>query len=469
MRRTKFHDDPKLTELINKFEDATHEGGSAFFGEDELCDLIDYYEAEYLPERALEVCQYGSLQYPFTASFHIRKAIILLDSGQNDDVLELLEKAENLSPIALEPKLLRSEALASVGRHEEAHTILHHLLQHPRSDQELSRIYYHEALISEKQNAYEQMFRTLQKALRYDPSNTEALDRMWVSVELSKKHEESIVFHNELLEEEAYSYKAWYNLGHAYSYLGKYPEAIEAFEYSFLINEDFEFGYRDCAEICFQTREYHKALQCYTDVLERFEADPDILLRIGQCYQALGQHSTARKIFSKAIALDPMADEVIFHLGQCQAQAGEWEKAIKTFKKALRIEDRREEYYAELADAYFEVDNLEKAEFHYQSAIELAPEDTEYWIRYATFLLDTERYDDALDYLDQAEDHAVGTELIFCRVAVLLAAQQRPEALFLLEEALTEDFYLYPSLFELDPDLETDPELQAIIETFRPM
>ncbi|MBR9919830.1 MAG: tetratricopeptide repeat protein [Bacteroidetes bacterium] len=469
MRRTQFHDNPKLAELVHKFEEASEKGQSVFFEPNELSDLIDYYESEFLPNRALEVCQFGASQYPYTPTFHLRQAMIMLDSGQDEGILDLLDQAEILSPISLEPKLLRAEALASVGRFLEAGHILKNLEDKATTSEELSQIYYFQALVCEKQEQFGQMFQLLEKALREDPNNEEALDRMWVSVELSKKYEESIRIHEELIDKEPYSYKAWYNLGHAYSYCGRYEDAADAFEYSYLVNENFEYAYRDCAEICFETQNFIRALQCYSEVMDRFEADSDLLLRIGQCYLGLDQPETARRFFQQAIRIDPLSDESFFHLGECQMEAGEYKVAIQTFKRAIRVEDRREEYFAALAEAYYQTDDLEKADLHFQTAIELAPESTEHWLRYATFLLDTDRLREGFEILDQAEEHAVGTELQYCRVGFLLAANERPEALFLLEEALTDDFDLHPELFKLLPELEADPEVRAVINTFRPL
>ena len=96
-----------------------------------------------------------------------------------------------------------------------------------------------------------------------------------------------------------------------------------------MINKEFEFAYRDCAEMCFETRKYHKALQCYQEVLDLFDPDQDIFLRVGQCYQHLGNYAIAKNFYENAVRLDPMNDEVYFHLGECFAHEGSWKKAIR--------------------------------------------------------------------------------------------------------------------------------------------
>src|SRR5690606_22624009 len=127
-----------------------------------------------------------------------------------------------------------------------------------------------EAYLYEKQKQYEKMFEALKEALRIDPSNEEALEKIWWSVENCKMYDESIVFHKELLDRDAYSYLAWFNLGQGHSCNGDYEEAIEAMEYSFLINPDFELGYLECAETCIQIGKYEQALRIYRELIDNF-------------------------------------------------------------------------------------------------------------------------------------------------------------------------------------------------------
>jgi tetratricopeptide (TPR) repeat protein len=101
-------------------------------------------------------------------------------------------------------------------------------------------------------------------------------------------------------------------------------------------------------------------------------------------------------------------------------------------------------------------------------AAEIAPETTEYWIRYARFLIEIGHQEAALGVLDEAEEYAVGTELLYCRIIALLEIGRRQEALILLGSALDEDYNKHRALFELKPELVEDREIQAVIATFLP-
>src|SRR5690606_12420665 len=132
-------------------------------------------------------------------------------------------------------------------------------------------IYLSKALIYESIKQYQSMFGALKKSVFSNPENAEALERVWFCVEMTQEHDESIRFHKKFINNNTYSYIAWYNLGYAFSAKGNYKHARDAFEYAFIINDKFEFAYRECAECCIKLKKYKQALRCYDEFLEYFE------------------------------------------------------------------------------------------------------------------------------------------------------------------------------------------------------
>ncbi|MEZ4962547.1 MAG: tetratricopeptide repeat protein [Saprospiraceae bacterium] len=456
-----------IFQLILKFEDMLEKGRVRFPDEDPYHNLIDYYEHEYLLERALEVTDHALVQYGQSADFYLRKAELLLENNQAELALALLDQVDALLPDCLSSSLLRAEALAALDMHDEAIALLESIKDH-NDPAALSDIYVCEGLIFEQMKDYERMFFVLKAALRENPTNDEALSRMWYCVEYARKYEESVELHERILDEYPYCSLAWYNLGAAHHYLCNHEKAIEAYEYAFLTREDFHFAYRDCAEVCLYVQDYMKALQCYQEVLERFEPDADLFLHIGLCYKHLGNPLLARTFYEKAVVFDPWCDEAHFRIGECYAAQKQWQKAISAYLKAIRIEDRHEEYYAGLGEAYCKVGNLKKAETFLREAADIAPDDAAYWIKVVRFLMDQGRIKEAIEVLDEAEEYTYDTQLLYVRSVCLLSLGKKREAYLVLEEALCEDFEAHNSLFHLMPVLEQDKEVRAMIAVFQP-
>jgi len=455
-----------ITALVSEYEALAQNGGMAFFEEKAFLQLIDYYEQEFMLDRALEVADHGLIHHHFSSDLYLRKAVLLLHCRREEDALDLLEQAEVLSPSDLQISLLRAEVLAHLGLYNAAMENLEELKDWA-SAEDLSAIFQVEAIVYEQQEQYERMFYALQEALKHNPTNEQALERIWVCVTLSKKYKESVDLHNRLLERDAYSYLAWYNLGQSYAYLSYYEEAIEAYEFSFLLNEKFEPAYRDYAEICFELHRYAEAVRGYKAMREHFDLDTELSLRLGQCYLKLNDVPKARYHLHRTAKVDALNDEVFFTLGELYAAEGNWRKAITFYQKAIDIEYCREDYFAALAKAHTELGQLEEAVFYWQEATQAAPEQIEYWFLYANFLITLGEVEEAYDVLDSAEEWSDCPELAYCRVACLFQAGERQEALNLLAITLEESEEDGAILFDLLPHLRQDREVLAILSSFQ--
>ncbi|MCB0606829.1 MAG: tetratricopeptide repeat protein [Lewinellaceae bacterium] len=454
--------DDALNNLVAEYENISKQGLAVFLDEKAYQQLIDYYESEGLPEKALEVAGRAIQHYSFSVDFYLRQANLLIETHREHEALNVLEHAANFSPGELEIELLRAEAFIYLDQTDTALAILD-ACKAGAEGHDLSDILLVEAVLFEQEEAYERMFISLRAALDLWPENEEALEKMWLATELSKQYEESVRFHETLLEDYPYAYLAWYNLAHAHACLGNYDEAIEAYEFAFSINDQFEFAYRDCAELCFELQQYGKALRLYLEMQEQFDPEGETLLRIGQCFQHLGKYEEAKEYFVKAIHIDPMDDEAHFCLGQCWAEKGNWKSAIRCYQKAIHIEDGREEYYLGMAEALEQTGDLTGAAFYFKASLEIAPEEKDLWLRYITFLLDTGQFEEALKCSEEAITFDLGAELIYSQAACLLRLGRRQEALYWLGEALLEDYEAHGVLFSLVPALTVDPDVANLI------
>jgi len=454
-----------ITELVAEYEAMIEMGTTAFLDEPSLNRLIEYYEQDEQIDRALEVIDHAIRHYQFSGEFHFKRSELLTAENRLEEALDSLNQASVFIPNAADVTLLRAEIFIYRAWYDEAASLLE-ALKANADNILLSDIYFIESIAYDQQEMHERMYFALRAALNENPDNQDALERIWYSIDACKRYDEAIELFEGILDHNAYSANAWFNLGHAKAYQGRYTEAIDCYEYAFLSDEQFEQAYRDCAELCFEMKHYHRALSCYEDLLEHFDTDNDVLLHIGLCHQNLGQYKMALTFYVRALNYDPMDDEVLFRIGECFAHDQNWKEAIRYFHKAIAIEETREEYFGALAEACHRYGDLEEAEIHFERAIETAPEDSRFWIRYALFLLEAKRGDEALELLEEAEDSAVGTDLAYCRVACLFLTGRRQEGLYWLGEALAEDYDGHHFLFGMHPDLEYDPDILSMISAY---
>ena len=456
--------DEKLAALIATFE---REGLAVFLDQESFVVLIDHYIHNEQFDTALSIAQHASTHYLYSSDFYLRQAQAHLRLNRPSQALDILEQALSFTPSDFELSLLRAEVFIYLNRIKEGLASLAPFKLEAKKE-DLCEILIVEAFAYEHRGDFEHMFYALKAALYANPNNKEALTKAGLSMDACRKYEEGGELFQWIIDQNPYSSAAWYNLGQAQAYLSKNEEAIEAYEYAFLIDSNFEDAYYDCADLCFEMHHFERALDIYKEIGERFATDSHLLLRVGSCYHRLRLHETARLFLEKAARVDPHNDEVFYHLGECYAAQEKWAKAYEFFRKSIRMESEREEYYLALAETAFELGRFDSAEKAYQSALELAPDNAQIWLDFAWFLLEMMRSDEALALLEEVHDSLVDSELKYGFIACLFAAKRRQEAIQQLTVALHDDYMGYTWLFEWVPVLRMDKEVNAIIALYRP-
>ena len=463
-RKTK--PNPKLNQLISEFEGPLRSLSPKQWTEKSFNKLIQHYEVQGSISNALEVVELAIQYCKSKVSFYIIKARLLMAQFRFDEAMQTIQVAEPFVSVHnMDLHLIHARLLALQKKEAEALNLIEGLKCRFHKT-ELQEIYLVEAFIYESMKDFEKMFYTLKEVLTTNPNNSKALQQIWVSVEFSKKYEESVELHQKIIDINPYSYLAWYNLGHAYSCLGEYEKALEALEYSFLINPRFEQGYLDCAELSLQVGMYEKAYTCYEEANEMFGPDTELIAFMAECLIKLRRFPDAKKLLKQSVHQDPYNDEVFFYLGECYTHEHNWQKALENFLEAISLDEYREEFHAGAALAYENLGMLKKAELHYGKAARIGQEQSQYWSDYIKFLIRRENYVKAKKVLDKADKYSVGPDLVCCRIALLLQSGSEREAHALIEELLQDYPEQIHHLYGILPELKEDRRILAMVRYF---
>lgn len=455
-----------LIHLISEYEALSQKGDITRLEEKSLLKLIHFFESEYQKDKAMEVVEHALDIYPFSVEFYIKKADILLNNKYAEEALTVLNLAENFAPGDLHIQLLRCKLFAQNGQFELAFALIQELID-KSSNADIIDIKLVESTILEAFKDFKGSFRVLREVLIYNPKCLEALEKIWATVELSRMYEDSITLHNALIDHDPYNYLAWYNIAQAYSSTGEYDYAIDAFEYSFIINPELESAYKECADLCFEVGKHKKAFKIYMEMLEVFGPDLDLLYNIGQCLLYLGNSKSARKYLNKALKLDPFNDEIHYSIGVTFARESRWINAINAYKRALDLDDMREEYFAGLGEAFFHLNEFERAEYYFKKAIKNGPEQSFIWLAYANFLMATNRLEKAIKILESAEFYTQAIDLEYCKTACYFMLDRKKEGIESLEQVLQKDYDQHPLIFNFAPYLQFDTEVLSVLKYYK--
>ena len=449
-------------QLLADYTEMLISGEVNYLSEEDWLQLVDYFVINNQLSEALAVSEKAIGQHGFSIELHIHHTRMLLANELTRQAIDFIEAKSFLSPNDPEFTLLKAQALLQDGDEESCQNLLAQIKKEADTDL-LVEILLTETDLFEKTQEFNLMFDSLQNILLNQTGNNEALERIWLCTELSGRYEDSIILHQKLLEKDSFSFQAWYNLGQAFFSEDRYAEAAEAFEYAYLINDDFEFAYRDRGEALLLLSKYEEALKCYQDVKEKFVPDADLYCKIGQCYAFLDQHELALEHFAVSLQMGNTEGDVHFHMGVCLGLLEKFSSAITSLQKAIKLDPEREEFHLAIADIYFQQDNPEEAAQHYQKAVDLAPDNHLAWLQYAGFLLLAYGDEAALEIIEEAMFYSDSAEFHYFKVVCLIAAGKRQEAIINLMTLMDSHPNKAEYMYEVMPELKNDAEVNAII------
>ncbi len=469
MHNDKNWNNKNLEVLADQFEVMSQKGTVGFYEEAVIESLVEYFWNNNRIDMAQCAAQWGIDLYPYSSSIIYLNAQLLYFRKKYPSALHELDRAIALDPMDSESRLLKARILIEMERYDQASETLENISNFEGSTNHEATIHLCYAAIYENLDRHADMFDSLCNALRLDWDNEEIVERLGLCVEFSQRHEDHIHFLQEYLDERPYSSIAWYNLGHSYWYQKDYENASDAFEYAFYIDKYFQQAYVDCAEVFIKMGLYERALSCFEDAMEYCPKDGELYIGRGNSLFMMKDYEKALVAYSEATLVAPKNPDGYYGKGLCLMEMKCAKQALEAFGLACKLDDRREEFAAALGEAYYSLGNMGKASEAFNRAIELAPEMSEYWVRLITFLMDEERYDEALENLNGAFLNTYGTELMYCHAAYCFKTGNRKEGMDLLEGAMIENYNMHESFLDLCPYLEKDNEIMAFIATHRPL
>lgn len=455
-----------LLELIVQYETTNRLGNQKYYDQDEYNKLIDYYEFEWLFDEAVEVVNEAIELYPYTVEFLFRKAQLFILAEKPERALKTLKKAEVMVPGSFDLKLHKAWVFADLEEFNQSVEILYELQDTIFNKQDLSLIYYYEALVRERKGEMNRTYQTLKKAIELDPTNTVALEKMWWCMSRLGCQKENIKLFRKVVDHDPYSWWGWFNLGTCLEYGCRYKEAIEAYEFAIVIDESRSRAYRDCAEVCFNVKDYGRALGHFEEYTRKFNVDADVYLKIAVCYANLNKIPAAKKFLFMAIDENEFVEEAYFQLGECYQREGNFKNALLHYKKAINMYPLRDDIFKGIGTTYFKMGKPEHARKYFNRMIELCQDNIDNWKTYIEFLYQINELENALEMIDRASEYHSCSSLIYYKIAYQVVMGRVSKAFYYLEEALQEDFSSHRFLFEAEPRLSKMTEITDFINKF---
>lgn len=458
----------EIVDLVKKYEDSVKESEQVFLHEEHYEQIINFYQDNREQNKALKVIESALEQYSFSSFFYTKKAEILANQKHFEEALYALDEAEKLDPNDINIFLIRADVALWEGKHEDAIAQVDYALTIASEAEDKCELHLEYADIYEDLEKYDKVVTALENALRYNPMSEEGLNRYWFCTELTEKFEESIKFHEQLIEQSPYSYLAWFNLGHAYAGLARYEKSLDAFSYVIAINDVFDAAYICSADVLYNMARYDEALAYYLDAIKLSKPNKELYLKTAECYEKLNEFAKSRAYLRKSITVDPYFDEAFFRIGETYRLEEKWPKAISSFERAVKLSKDNTDYLAALADAYMSTGEGELALSIFERIFQLDIQAKQNWINLATAYFNVEDFRKAFQVLNEAEAKFENSaDIYYIKSVFYIQAGNRHEGLLNLERGLLVNFDEHTLIFEMDDSLLDDEAILQVIEQYR--
>lgn len=456
------HDDDNFS--LTRFESMLKTNDILFFDSSEFENIIHHYLENGKIALAKKAIKLGLEQHPTSINLRLFKVEILVIENKFSEANNILEMLHDLEPTNEEIFIQKANVFSKQDLHEEAiETLLIaiKLSDSPEDDADLYALVGMEYLFLDE---FENALIYFKKCLESDASDYSALHNTVYCFDFLNQNVEAIEFLNAFLDKNPYCEVAWHQLGRQYFTLKDYAKANVAFDYAIISDDTFVGAYIEKGKVLEKLKRYEEAIENYKITLALEDPTSFALLRIGNCYDKLGQKELAIQFLIKTVNEDPLLDKGWIAITKFYMKCLNYQKALYYINKAINIDGDNVLYWKLYATINRRLNFLEEAERGYKRTLELGNYELETWLNRTDILIALGEYEAATFNLIQAtEFYPENAEIEYRLGGLYFATHQIEEGRFHLKNAVRLNIDYSFIISELFPALDNRPLVKAII------
>lgn len=387
---------------LSKFESMLKTNKVLFFDSEEFEEIILHYLDMGKANLAKKALKLALEQHPKSTGLKLVQVEMLV----YDDKLEAAEKMLNelyaIEPHNEEIYIQKANIYSKRDNHEKAVELLKTALLYTDDYADVYNLIGMEYLFMDNLELAKENFI---KCLEEDSDDQASLYNVVYCYEFLDQNEEAILYLNQYIDKNPYSEIAWHQLGRLHYGMKNYEEAIRAFEYATLIDDEFLGAFMEKAKAHERLKQYEAAIENYNQTLELDDPTSYALLRIGKCHEKLGNKALALQFFNRTVHEDPLLDKGWIAITDFYVRQKNFTKALHFVNKALSIDNQNRLYWKRFANINKQMNFFEEAEFGYRKAVEFGDYQLDTWLFWVDILQFLGEFETAVHTLLQASEY----------------------------------------------------------------
>ena len=457
-----FNNDGSLP--LSKFELMLKSNSVYFFDSNEFEEIILFYVDTGKFSLAKKAMKLGLAQHPTSVALKLIKVELLVLDEKLDEAEKLLDKLQEIEPSNEDVYIQKATIYSKKGKHKNAVESLQTALLLADDEAEILSMIGMEYLYLDDFDTARSNFA---KSLNVEYENYSSLYNVIYCYDMMDQHDEAIIYLQEYLENEPYSEIAWHQLGRQYYIISNYKKALEAFDYSILIDDEFIGANLEKAKTLEELNRYEEAIRYYQLTMELDTPTSFAYLRIGKCYEKLEKPQLAIDFYNKTVNEDPLLDKGWLALTDIFIKNNNFHKALFYIKKALSIDEENYLYWHKFAEINLKLNLFEEASKAYYKCIGLKDERLEVYMALVDVLHFLGEFHEAIQVLfDAREKHQEKIEIGYRLAGLHFLIQKEKEGFFFLEKSLKSDISYLPVAKELFPTILARKEVNLLVQKF---
>ena len=446
---------------LSKFESMLKTNKVLFFDSEEFEEIILHYIDTGKTSLAKKALKLALEQHPKSTGLKLVQVEMLVYEDKLDLAEKMLNELYAIEPNNEEIYIQKANICSKRDQHEKAVELLKIALQYTDDYADVYNLIGMEYLFMDNLEMAKDSFI---KCLEEDLEDQSALYNVVYCFEFLDQNKEAIDYLNQYIEKNPYSEIAWHQVGRLHYGLKEYEEAIRAFNYATLIDDEFMGAFMEKAKALERLKRYSEAIESYERTIELDDATSYALLRIGKCHERLDNTALAIKYYNQTVHEDPLLDKGWIAITDFYVREKNYQKALFYVNKALAIDNQNQLYWKRYATINKQMNFFEEAEFGYRKAVEFGDYQLDTWLFWVDILQFLGEFDSAIQTLLQATEYFPEENEIEYRLAGLyFIVQDSTKAKFHLSNGLRLNFDNYILIEDLFPMIWEEKTVQNYI------
>lgn len=460
-------DKDELSELLRKYTNLRKGLSHSFLEEEDFEKIIDYYDDHDDLKRAIAAAETGLEYFPYSAQLLIKKADLFIATRKYAEALQLLEQASLFDASNINLYILKTDAFLALDEQQKAVLILEEALLLFSGDERIELL-FELADVYDDYEEFDKVFDCLKLILEQEPNNEEALYKICFWTDFSGHYEESVRLHLKIIDDFPYNELAWFNLGAAYQGIKLYEKAIDAYQYAIVIDEKMDYAYRNMGDAYIRLRKYREAIETLEKVLELSRPEEVIYEAIGHCYHRLGKYAQARFNYRKASHMNPVDSKLQYKIALTYIHEGQWQSAMKPLEQALQAHRNVAEYNLALGECYMQQQKFREAIQYFGIVVRQKPKNVNGWESLIRCLYKAGHLQEAMQQCLSAMKLTENKPVFYFMYSmVLFGLSKNKEALFQLENGLTQSPKSVKKFIQLNPSILQNSQVVDMLARFK--